>query len=105
MNSVKENDTLKIIATEEDLEATITIEGFDFPIKLQGQVDRIDELNGVTRIIDYKTGNVTAANLKVLDISFIAEEKYSKAIQVLLYAYLYSQNFETTSIRRRNYFF
>lgn len=98
MNSLHENDTLKIIATEQDLEATITIDEFDFPIKLKGQVDRIDQLNGITRIIDYKTGNVTAANLKVLDISFIAEEKYSKAIQVLLYAFLYAQNFETTAL-------
>ncbi|MBL4643302.1 MAG: PD-(D/E)XK nuclease family protein, partial [Flavobacteriaceae bacterium] len=98
INSLQESDTLKIIATEQDLEATIAIDEFDFPIKLRGQVDRIDQLNGVTRIIDYKTGNVTAANLKVSDISVIAEEKYSKAIQVLLYAFLYSQNFETTEL-------
>jgi len=98
MDSLQENDVLKIIATEQDLEATITIDGFDFPIKLRGQVDRIDQLNGVTRIIDYKTGNVTAANLKVSDLSLIGEEKYSKAIQVLLYAFLYSQNFESTKL-------
>ena len=98
IDSLQENDVLKIIATEQDLEATITIDEFDFPIKLRGQVDRIDQLNGVTRIIDYKTGNVTAANLKVSDISVIGEEKYSKAIQVLLYAFLYSQNFETKEL-------
>ena len=98
MNSLSESDTLKIIATEQDLETTITIDEFDFPIKLRGQVDRIDELNGVTRIIDYKTGNVTAANLKVSDISLITQEKYSKAIQVLLYTFLYSQSFKTTTL-------
>jgi len=98
INALQENDALKIIATEQDLEAIIWIDELDFPIKLRGQVDRIDQLNGVTRIIDYKTGNVTAANLKVADISVIAEEKYSKAIQVLLYAFLYSQNFETTEL-------
>jgi hypothetical protein len=98
MNSLKESDTLKIIATEQDLEATITIDEFDFPIKLRGQVDRIDELNGITRIIDYKTGNVTAANLKVADLSLIAEEKNSKSIQVLLYAFLYSQSFEAKEL-------
>ena len=98
IDSLQEDDVLKIIATEQDLEATITIDEFDFPIKLRGQVDRIDQLNGVTRIIDYKTGNVTAANLKVSDISVIGEEKYSKAIQVLLYAFLYSQNFETKEL-------
>lgn len=98
IKSLGDHDRLKIIATEQDLEASITIEGFDFPIKLRGQVDRIDELNGVTRIIDYKTGNVTAANLKIADLSRIAEEKHSKAIQVLLYAFLYTQNFETKEL-------
>lgn len=96
--SLKVGDELIIIATEKDLEAQITIEGLDFPIKLRGQVDRIDKLNGVTRIIDYKTGNVTASNLKVPDISTITEEKYSKAIQVLLYAYLYNENFEASNL-------
>lgn len=89
---ISENNQLKIIATEENLETTIEIEGFDFPIKIRGQVDRIDELNGVTRIIDYKTGKVEASSLKVLDVSDIADEKYSKAIQVLLYGYMYSKN-------------
>lgn len=92
---ILENNSLKIIATEQDLEASIEIDGFDFPIKIHGQVDRIDELNGVTRIIDYKTGNVIASNLKVLDLSIIADEKYSKAIQILLYAFLYTQNHQT----------
>ncbi len=98
IQSLNETDELKIIATELDLEAEIKIEAFDFPIKLKGQVDRIDQLNGVTRIIDYKTGNVTASHLKVSDLSSIAEEKYSKAIQVLLYAFLYTQNFKSGNI-------
>ncbi len=89
---VSDNNYLKIIATEQDLETIIEIEGFDFPIKIHGQVDRIDELNGITRIIDYKTGNVVASNLKVNDITTISDEKYSKAIQVLLYAFLYTSN-------------
>lgn len=89
---ISENNQLKIIATEENLETTIEIEGFDFPIKIRGQVDRIDELNGVTRIIDYKTGKVEASSLKVSDVSSIADEKYSKAIQVLLYGYMYSKS-------------
>jgi hypothetical protein len=89
---VSENNQLKIIATEQNLETTLEIDGFDFPIKIHGQVDRIDELNGITRIIDYKTGKVEASNLKVPNVSNIADEKYSKAIQVLLYGYMYSRN-------------
>jgi ATP-dependent exoDNAse (exonuclease V) beta subunit len=87
-----ENNQLKIIATEENLATIIEVEGLDFPIKIHGQVDRVDELNGVTRIIDYKTGMVAAANLKVPNFTKIRDEKYHKAIQVLLYAFLYTKN-------------
>ena len=95
---ISEKNQLKIIATEKKLEAFIDIDGFDFPIKIKGTVDRIDELNGITRIIDYKTGKVETANLKVLEISSLVEEKYSKAIQVLLYAYMYSKTNQSKKI-------
>ena len=87
-----EKNQLKIIATEENLATIIEVEGLDFPIKIHGQVDRVYELNGVTRIIDYKTGMVAAANLKVPNFTKIRDEKYHKAIQVLLYAFLYTKN-------------
>jgi len=83
---------LKIIATEENLSAEITIEGIDFPVKLHGQVDRVDELNGVLRIIDYKTGMVSGANLRVPEFENLRDEKHLKAIQVLLYAYLFTKS-------------
>ena len=83
---------LKIIATEENLSAEITIEGIDFPVKLHGQVDRVDELNGVLRIIDYKTGMVSSANLRVPEFKNLRDEKHLKAIQVLLYAYLFTKS-------------
>lgn len=86
-----ENNQLKIIATEQNLAAEITVDGIDFPIKIHGQVDRIDELNGITRIIDYKTGMVDANKLKVVDFTNIRDLKHHKAIQVMLYAYLYTQ--------------
>jgi hypothetical protein len=83
---------LKIIATEENLATEIVVEGIDFPIKLHGQVDRVDELNGVLRIIDYKTGMVTAANLRVPEFENLRDEKHLKAIQILLYAYLFTKS-------------
>ena len=87
-----EKNKLKIIATEENLSAQIDIKGIDFPIKLHGQVDRVDELNGVLRIIDYKTGMVTGLNLKVPEFENLRDEKHLKAIQVLLYAYLFTKS-------------
>ena len=85
------NNQLKILATEENLSAEIIIDGIDFPIKIHGQVDRVDELNGEIRIIDYKSGMVQAAELKVLDFERLREKEQYKAIQVLIYAYLYSK--------------
>ncbi|CAA0153793.1 conserved hypothetical protein [Tenacibaculum maritimum] len=90
---LKDSDNqLKIIATEQNLATEIHVAGIEYPIKIHGQVDRIDELNGVTRIIDYKTGKVEASNLKILDYENIREYKYHKAIQVMLYAFLYTKN-------------
>jgi len=86
-----EKNQLKIIATEENLSAEIVIEGFYFPIKIHGNVDRVDELNGEIRIIDYKSGMVQAAELKVLDFEQLREKEQYKAIQVLMYAYCYAQ--------------
>jgi ATP-dependent helicase/nuclease subunit B len=86
------NNRLKIIATEENLAAKIEIDGIDFPIKLHGQVDRVDELNGVLRIIDYKTGMVKSTDLKVLSFEDMRTKEQHKAIQVLLYAFLYTKS-------------
>jgi len=86
------NNQLKIIATEENLSTEIKINGLEYPVKLHGQVDRVDELNGVLRIIDYKTGMVTSSNLRVPEFENLRDEKHLKAIQVLLYAYLYTQS-------------
>lgn len=92
-NVLRSGKKLKIIGAELNLETIIEVPGIDFPIKIKGIVDRIDELDGQLRIIDYKTGMVSAANLKITNLEDIKDFKYSKAIQILLYAYLYTQNF------------
>ncbi len=89
---LKAGHQLKIIATEQKLETTLQIPGVDFPVKIKGIVDRIDELNGVTRVIDYKTGMVAANDLRVADLELLKDFKYSKAIQILLYSLLYTQD-------------
>ena len=83
---------LKIIATEENLATEIEIDGINFPIKIHGQVDRVDELNGVLRIIDYKTGMVGTSDLKVPDLAKLREKEQHKAMQVLLYGYCYTKS-------------
>ena len=89
---LKDKHQLKILGTEVPLEAEISCSGIGTPIKIKGIIDRVDEYDGVIRIIDYKTGKVTTGDVKVLDFEKIKDFKYSKAIQLLLYAYLYAHN-------------
>ena len=83
---------IKILALEERYEELITVPGLDFPIKLKGTLDRVDEFDSTIRIIDYKTGKVEAKNVKVTDWeALITDYDKSKAFQLLCYAYLYSK--------------
>jgi ATP-dependent helicase/nuclease subunit B len=97
---------LKIIATEENLSAEIEIDGIDFPIKIHGNVDRVDELNGEIRIIDYKSGMVQSSELKVLDFEQLRAKEQYKAIQVLLYGYLFtkSKNYDSSKTLKAGIF-
>ena len=90
---LKSGKSLKIINLEIDLAIEINIDGINQPIKLTGQADRIDELDGTIRIIDYKTGKVEQTNLNIKDWQLITTDykKYSKSFQVLMYAYMYAK--------------
>jgi len=90
---INQKRKLKIVVLEQKMEALISIEGIDFPVRIKGIVDRVDELDGVTRVIDYKTGKVESNQLKMNDFSLISEDyKYTKALQVMLYSFLYTKN-------------
>src|SRR5690606_11307749 len=61
----------------------------DFPVFIKGKVDRVEEIDGVINIIDYKTGKVSKQDLTIVDWEDLtADHKYSKAFQVLCYAYM-----------------
>ena len=92
LEDIIDGKQIKIIALEKPLSAQLEIENLDFPLKLHGIIDRIDEMDGVKRIVDYKTGLVTSTQLKASDFSLLSSDyKYTKALQVMLYTYLYSQ--------------
>ena len=66
---------------------------FEFPIKLKGNVDRIDICNGTQRIIDYKTSKVSQIDLNLIEWDEITKDykKHNKSFQVLMYAYILSK--------------
>lgn len=61
-------------------------------VKLYGVIDRIDEINGIKRIIDFKTGNVDERSLQINSekLGKVSQDmKYDKVLQLLFYAKLY----------------
>ena len=90
IKALKNGDEIKIIAIEADNNITIDIDELDFPIKIRGKVDRVDSYNGITRIVDYKTGSVQQNQVEVVNWEAICKDykKYSKSFQVLTYTYM-----------------
>lgn len=91
IETLKQGNAIKIIAIEsDDNKVQLNIPELDFPVYLNGKVDRVDEFNGRTRIIDYKTGKVEQSKVSVVHWRDINTdyEKYSKPYQILAYAYM-----------------
>ncbi|SNY94850.1 PD-(D/E)XK nuclease family protein [Flagellimonas pacifica] len=83
---------IKILKLEEKYEIALNVPGLDFPIKLKGTLDRVDEVDGVIRIVDYKTGRVEPRNVKITEWEeLISNYDKSKAFQLLCYSYMYSK--------------
>ena len=78
---------------ETDLKVLLKIEELNFPVYLTGKVDRVDEVDGVIRIIDYKTGRVEQREVSVdtWEDFTVDYKKYSKPFQILAYAYMMNE--------------
>ena len=83
---------IKIIGLEEKLKVELHIPEIDVPVLLKGTIDRVDEKDGILRIIDYKTGTVKPSQVEVVDWDeIITDYEYSKAFQLLCYALMYTR--------------
>lgn len=84
----------RVLSLEQWVEADIAfpLNGAEASIRIGGIIDRVDLKDGVTRIIDYKTGS-DKLNYKDVPELFNTDGKYiNKAlIQTLLYTYVYEQ--------------
>lgn len=101
VNKILEHDLLeapfKVLAIEDKIERELKVKtpAGDFTVTLHGRLDRVEQKNGITRIIDYKTGTVKAEkqNAKVSDPEHIeklfSEIKMKENFQQMFYASLY----------------
>jgi len=98
------NKSLQIESLEERLEEQLELEIFEETkaIKVKGFVDRIDQLDGRLRIIDYKTGKVNAADVgkkpgksEVLDVNYLVQlsKKNKHFFQLMVYCFLYQKKY------------
>ena len=82
-----ESSRIKLLGLEKKLEILLEVPGLEFPVKLKGKIDRIDECDGKIRIIDYKTGRVQPGHMNVVEWEDIVREpNLSKAFQIMCYA-------------------
>ena len=81
--------TLKLEQIESSLEKTIDVETQEGMQKVAfgGNADRIDRLNGVLRVLDYKTGFVDEKSLKLDGFDeIVSDPAKAKALQLMQYA-------------------
>jgi hypothetical protein len=92
LECVKNGDVIKILALEEKYMETLIHPDLPFPVNIGGSVDRIEERNGIIRIIDYKTGKVDKGDIILTTWSGLTEDiGNDKIIQVLAYAFMYEK--------------
>jgi len=97
LEAIQNGDEIQIIALEKHLERVLEHPKLPFPVKIGGNVDRIEIRrkkgeNSKIRIIDYKTGNVTKPSVTLKSWNGLTEDiKNDKIIQILAYAFMYEE--------------
>ena len=93
IESIEKGNKIQIIGIEENFNVKFQSKKFKEEINLKGQIDRIDNLNGSLRIIDYKTGKkiekreLNISSWENLEMDY---DKIKNWFQLLFYAYAYS---------------
>jgi hypothetical protein len=82
----------RYIASEKRMNDLITLSDGTTEIQLKGFIDRIDEVRGATRIIDYKSGKGTSAFRSAESLFDMGGKDRAKAVmQVFMYTWLFGR--------------
>ena len=83
--AINNGNTLKILLIEKRFNTIVECENKEYRFK--GKVDRVDEYNGVVRIIDYKSGKkLYKKDVEIKNIGEIKTEKGIYNLQLMIYA-------------------
>ncbi len=91
IKQLERGDNIQILALEKELSHTLQTTIGDVPTRqvlIAGTADRIDNWNGYTRIIDYKSGKVEAKDLIVKESEPDWAKVSDKWFQVMVYTWL-----------------
>lgn len=91
LQALENNHSLRVFGLEQQLEGLLELPetSAGLKVKIAGLIDRIDIVDDVYRIIDYKTGRVEARDLVLKDWGQLNEDLHEKTFQLLVYAWLY----------------
>jgi hypothetical protein len=92
LEQLQNQDEVFILALEKSMDTLIEHANLPYPIKISGQIDRIEIRNNTHRIIDYKTGKVEQKHLQISTWNGLTRDvKNEKIIQILCYALMYQK--------------
>ena len=92
---IKTGNSLEIISLEEGINAEFSLDENGEKINFIGYIDRIDRLNGVLRVIDFKTAKAKNLSMKPKEEKledFISNADSKQALQLSIYAYMVLHN-------------
>ena len=84
----EERKTVTVTLLEQKLEQRV---GFgDYQLYFHGNTDRVEHVDGIVGIADYKTGDSKKGKVKIDDMALLkSSPEYSKVFQLMMYAWLY----------------
>lgn len=84
--------TILGLENKDEIEFDLLLKGQKRVVTLHGIIDRIDQKNGIMRVVDYKTGRDELQFSSLGDIFDPQTDKQNKAlVQTLFYTYVYEQ--------------
>ena len=92
---IKAGNSLEIISLENRINAEFLMDENGEKINFIGYIDRIDRLNGVVRVIDFKTAKAKNLSMKPKEEKledFISSADSKQALQLSIYAYMVLHN-------------